>query len=224
MPSKKNSAPNEEVIAAYLREHPDFLVRHHDILDQMLPPERELGDGISDFQRFLVDKLKGQIELLRENQQALIAAGRDNESTLSRIHGAALRLCEAHSLEQLAAIISDELPALCEISAAALAVESADLALPATAGRIVPGTLERWLGPADILLQSHTPGHPELFGAKADSIRSIAMLRLEPGEGQPTCVIAFGSEDPEWFTPDQGTDLISFLAGIVSRCLGHLLP
>lgn len=218
------TAPIESEVADYLMRNPDFLVRHSEVLDKLLPPQRELGDGVTDFQRFLVQRLKGQIEQLRENQQHLIAAGRLNEMNLGRIHGAALRLCEARSLEELAAIITHEMPALCEVDAAVLAVESHDLALPHTVARLTHGTLELWLGPADTLLQAHAVAQPELFGGKASTIRSLAILRIEPGAQHPTSVIAFGCHDPEWFTPDQATDLISFLAGVVSRRLAQLLP
>ena len=218
--------PAEGDVASFLMDNPDFLVRHSEVLDKLLPPQRELGDGVTDFQRFLVDRLKGQVERLRETQQHLIAAGRMNEMNIGRIHGAALRLCEARSLEELAGIIRNEIPSLCEVDAAVLAVESHDmeLALPQAIARLEPGTIERLLGPADTLLQAHAAAQPALFNESVGTIRSLAILRIEPGEQHPVCVIAFGCHDPEWFTPDQATDLISFLAGIVSRRLAQLLP
>jgi uncharacterized protein YigA (DUF484 family) len=83
--------------------------------------------------------------------------------------------------------------------------------------------IDFWLGPADAMLRANTTGIPELFGTEAASIRSYAMMRLEPGNG--ACgVVAFGSKDPEWFTPDQATDLVGFLAGVMARQLGRLLP
>ena len=215
---------SETEVADYLMQNPDFLVRHSRVLDQLLPPGRELGDGVSDFQRFLVQRLKGQIEQLREDQQALIAVGHENDMNIGRILGAALRLSEARSLEELAAIIRLEIPSLCGVDRAVLAIESADLALPQAVSRLAPGMLDHRLGPADTLLQSYAAPHGELFGQDAAAMRSLAMLRVEPGPGQPQGVIAFGSHDPEWFTPDQATDFIAFLAGIVSRRLSQLLP
>jgi uncharacterized protein YigA (DUF484 family) len=214
----------ESNVANYLLDHPDFLLRRSEVLDQLLPPQRELGDSVTDFQRFLVARLKGQIETLKERQQNFIVASRLNEMNLARIHGAALRLCEARSLEELAAIVHTELPELCQVDTAALAIESDDLALPHTVSRLKPGYLERWLGPADVLLQAHADPLPDLFGAQALHIRSLGVLRMEPGAQHPTVCLAFGSRDPEWFSPDQATDLISFLAGIVSRRLAQLLP
>lgn len=223
-----NTAPettlNEAEIAEYLMQHPDFLARHGHVLDHLLPPGRELGDGVSDFQRFLVQRLKGQVERLREDHQALIAVGHENDMNIGRILGAALRLTEARSLEELAAIIRNEIPALCGVDRAVLALESDDLALPQTMARLLPGTLDRWLGPADTLLQSYAAPQGELFGQDAPAMRSLALLRVEPGYSHPHGVIAFGSHDPEWFSPDQATDFVAFLAGIVSRRLSQLLP
>ncbi len=226
MPTAKRASPSlsDHDVADYLLAHPDFLLRRSDVLDQLLPPQRELGDAVTDFQRFLVARLKGQIEALKERQQDFIVASRLNEMNLARIHGAALRLSEARSLEELAAIIHDELPVLCQVDAAALAIESDDLALPQSVSRLQPGHLERWLGPADILLKANAQPWPELFTKNANTIRSLGILRIEPGSQHPVACLAFGSHDPEWFTPDQATDLISFLAGIVSRRLAQLLP
>lgn len=214
----------EADVTDYLMRHPDFLARHSKVLDHLLPPERDLGDSVTDFQRFLVQRLKGQIERLREDQQALIAVGHENDVNIGRILGAALRLTEARSLEELAAIIRNEIPQLCGVDRAALALESEDLALPQAASRLAPGSLDHWLGPADTLLQSYAAPQPDLFAQDAPAMRSLAMLRVEAGPGQPQGVIAFGSHDPEWFSPDQATDFISFLAGIVSRRLAQLLP
>lgn len=214
---------DERDVADYLMHHPDFLARHNTVLETLLPPERELGDGVSDFQRFLVQRLKGQVERLREDHQALLAVGRENDVNIGRILGAALRLTEARSLEELAAIIRDEIPLLCGVDRAKLAIESADLALPEAVARLTPGLLDHWMGPADTLLQSYAAPHLELFAQDAPAMRSLAMLRIDAPTG-PAGVIAFGSHDPEWFTPDQATDFIAFLAGIVSRRLAQLLP
>lgn len=223
-PSATGAALTEAEVAAYLQRNPDFLARHAYVLDGLLPPGRELGDGVSDFQRFLVQRLKGQVERLREDQQALVAVGHENDMNIGRILGAALRLSEARSLEELAAIIRHEIPDLCGVDRAVLAIESDDLALPQAIARLEPGMLDHWLGPADTLLQSYAAPQGALFGQDAAAMRSLALLRVEPGQHQPLGVIAFGSHDPEWFTPDQATDFISFLSGIVSRRLAHLLP
>lgn len=210
------SSVTENQVASYIEEHPEVL--------EQLGLRRDLGAGVSDMQPVLLRKLRGQVDRLRETQQGLIETGRENEVTLSRIHGAALRLCEANSLEMLAGIIADELPLLCGVDVAALAIETRDLALPQLVARLHPGILDHWIGPADTMLQSHSRGKDEVFPRASAPVASIALLRLEAGGNHPPAIIAFGSYDPEWFTPEQSTDLVAFLAGIAARRLAQLMP
>lgn len=217
MPTKKTPAshtPSEADVAAYLVKNPDFLVRHTDVLDQLLPPERTLDSGVSDFQRYFVDRLKGQLESLKERQETLLANGYANDVNLSRIHASVLRIMDAESLEALGAIIRDDVAALCELDAATLAMEGSTI----ESIRPLPkGQVERWLGPADTSLCASCIAEPLLFGLQAAHIHSFALLRLDLPEGLPPVVIAFGHKDPEWFTPDQSTDLISFMVGALAR-------
>lgn len=226
MAVKKKSEPahktDEAEVIAYLTSHPDFLLHHPGLIEHLLPPERELGDSISDFQRFFVQRLKGQIEDMRETQQALIAAGRANDMNLGRIHGAALRLTEAATLDELGRIIRNEIPHLCAVERAVLGLEGDTL--PDSIAALPAGIIENWMGPADTMLRSYTIGFPELFGIDSAAMRSLAIIRIEMPHHPVNAVVAFGSHDPEWFTPDQATDLISFLGGIIARRLSALLP
>lgn len=218
---KSTKAPDEKTVLSFLSGNPDFLLRHQEIFAHLVTPARQLGDGVSDFQRFMVDRLKSQVQELRDTQQALIAAGHANDMSLNRIHGAALRLVEADNLETLGAIITDELPALCGVDSAVIGLERESGT--DTIVTLDPGQVEGWLGPADTMLRAHTTGMPELFGDTGGTLRSIALMRLEP-DADTLGVLAFGSRDPEWFTPDQGTDLVSFLTGLITRQIRKLTP
>lgn len=217
--TKAKAALNEESVADFLVENPDFLVRHTEVIERLLPPDRPLDEGVSDFQRYLVQRLKGQLENLRESRDELLQNGRINEINLGRIHGAVLRFVEAGSVAELGAIIRNEIPALCDVTAAVLGVEG--LPMPNTAA-LADGQIESWLGPADTYLCSHAQPMPALFGGMSATIKSMAIMRLDLPKGFPDVVIAFGHADPEWFTPDQATDLIAFLAGVLSRRLAQV--
>lgn len=45
----------------------------------------------------------------------------------------------------------------------------------------------------------------------------MAMVRLAIWEPARIGVLAFGSDDPEGFTPDMGSELVAFLARVVER-------
>ena len=53
-------------VAEYLLRHPQFLVRHPDLLDYQIPPARNKGEGIIDLQQFMVERLRRDIAKLRE--------------------------------------------------------------------------------------------------------------------------------------------------------------
>jgi uncharacterized protein YigA (DUF484 family) len=48
-------------------------------------------------------------------------------------------------------------------------------------------------------------------------VRSVALARIGPWSPQRVGVIAFGSPDPEGFTPQMGSDLVGFLARVAER-------
>jgi uncharacterized protein YigA (DUF484 family) len=62
-----------------------------------------------------------------------------------------------------------------------------------------------------------------IFGDKAGYIRSEACLQLNLGEGRLPGMLIFGAEDPHQFTPQQGTDLLTFFAGVFERVMRRWL-
>ena len=62
-----------------------------------------------------------------------------------------------------------------------------------------------------------------VYGDKADYIRSEACLKLDLGAGRMPGMLVMGSEDPHLFTPQQGTDLLTFFAGVFERSMRRWL-
>jgi hypothetical protein len=60
-------------------------------------------------------------------------------------------------------------------------------------------------------------GRLGLFSDKLDQVQSMAIVRLALWEPSRQGLLAFGSADPLGFTPDMGTELVSFLARVVER-------
>ena len=63
----------------------------------------------------------------------------------------------------------------------------------------------------------------KVYQDKADYIRSEACLKLDFGEGRMPGMLVMGSEDPHQFTPQQGTDLLTFFAGVFERAMRRWL-
>ena len=74
-----------------------------------------------------------------------------------------------------------------------------------------------------VTLRQLQDGMTTVHGAQAGWIRSEACLRLDFGPGRLPGMLALGAEDPHQFTPQQGTDLLSFFAGVFERSMRHWL-
>jgi uncharacterized protein YigA (DUF484 family) len=76
------------------------------------------------------------------------------------------------------------------------------------------------IGPGrTIALRSDIEGDPAIFGAAAGLVRSEALIRLTISRGTPPALLALGSRDAEQFHSGQGTELMSFMAQALEKCV-----
>ena len=109
----------------YLRDHPDFLDRHPDALWLLRPPSRREGDGVLDFQQFMLERLRRDLLGLRDEQASLVATSRGNLASQARVHRAALAMLRAHSFEQLLQIVTTDTAVLIDVDVVTIGIESA---------------------------------------------------------------------------------------------------
>jgi hypothetical protein len=228
--SPDKTAPRElepADVAAYLRRHPDFLANRPDLVTVLSAPVRELGDGVVDMQRFMVERLRSDVARLKLVQRKLISTSRNNLTSQSRVHASVLALLGATSFEHLISVVTDELTMLLDIDAVGLCVEANPMAaarLPSnTAGVLMleQGSVEDLLGPThDVLLRSDVVGDPALFGTQASAlVRSDALVRLRVSRHAPAGLLALGARRPGVFHPGQGTELLVFLGQVIEHLI-----
>jgi hypothetical protein len=214
-------------VAEYLRQHPQFLVRHSHLLDIQVVPGRR-GERVVDLQQYMVDRLRRDVARLKADQDDLLANSRDNLSTQDRIHRAVLSLLGAETLDHFVEIVGTDLAVLLDVDAVSLCIETVDgeaAKLRADGIQMLaPGSVDRVLG-ADraALLRDDTIGDAEIFGASAGLVRSDALIRLDFRDRAPPGLIAFGTRHPGYFDSGQGTELLHFLARIIEHCVREWL-
>ena len=208
---------NEETVAAWLKENPDFFTAHPDAL-----PPLEQGKGVVDFQQRMLERLKNDKSKAQRLQKELIDNVRANMSNQSRIQTAVLTMLEADSFEEFIETVTQDLPVLLDVDTVNLIIETPSKEIPFINQSGIrfakSGTVTKWLSTGDALLQDNISGHEELFGPGAGLVKSHALVRLEISQDTPAGIIAFGSRDPEMFQPNQAVDQIGFLAQVVERC------
>ena len=219
-----NPTVNDETVTAYLRAHPDFLARHSEMLTELEAPSRWSGDGVVDMQRFMTDKLRGEIEHLRTVSNELIVTSRTNLSVQGRTHQAVLTILAARDVTEMARTVKDSLPLILDLDVVSLCMEPSAQALPELAiseiRDLSEGTVDHYLGDDhDIMLTHDASDDGTLFGEGAGLVRSAAIARLNGGSVLPSGILALGSRSHGTFHPGQGTELLTFLARVVEQRL-----
>ncbi len=220
--------PTAKQVAAYLRDHPDFLRQYPDLLAIIEAPAREFSDAdpdggeVVDLQHAMVGRLRAELVHSAKEHNELIDAGRNNQRSQARIHATVLRLLSARSLDHLLELMATDLVGLLDIDAVALCLETGSVA-PATSHgiRILPdGTITKVLdGERRVTLRDNVSGERRIFGEAAGLVRSEALLRLVVREDALPALLAMGSRDPRRFHPGQGTELLAFLAQVMEHCI-----
>ncbi len=221
-PAPARGGLSEARVAGYLRRHPDFFTRHADVLGTMTPPARWQGDRVVDMQRFVLERLRDEVESLRACAQEIIETSRSNLSSQTRSHAAVLALLAAGDFEHMVRVVNDDLPLLLDVDVVAIGFETDPTAGMVTADvrRFAGGTVDRLLGGADqdVALVRDMADDGTVFAAAAGLVRSAALARLRPNPTTPVGLLALGSRKRA-FDPGQGTELIRFMARMLECCV-----
>lgn len=223
MPQNNIQNLDADDVTQWLKSHPDFLQKNPEAIHYLIPPKQQNGKGIADFQTYMIERLKADKTEAIETAKEIVETARHNMNNQTRIHRAVLRLLEAESFEEFIESITADLTTLLDVDITSLVIESDGQKIPHVTLpgiRIVPaGTLDKWMTGKNILHQSDISGIETVYGAGANLVRSQVLVRVDVSQKTPPAILAFGSRDPMMFQSGQGTEQVSFLAGVVERCI-----
>lgn len=206
-------------VEAYLLAHPGFLADRPDLMARLMPA-RALGDGVVDFQSHALRRLRQDLDEMKTGAEQIIYNARSNLSTQARTHDAVLALLAADSFDVFVRTITDDLPMLLEVDLVVLCIERGlPWALASHVQELPPGTVTRLLGTGISRLRAETEAEPMVYGSGTGLVVSDALIRVPVGEGLPPALLALGSRREGTFHAGQATELLSFLASVIARCL-----
>lgn len=228
----KKSGPTEKEVMDYLRAHPKLLLDNPKLLAEIAPDRRFDSETVVDMQRFVVQRLRRQVDELKATSAHVVTTTRSNMSILEKTHDCALAVLKAENFYVLDRVLTEEIPMLLGVDAAAIGIEAnpdethmlpegADAALRI----LVPGTVDLLIGEdAPTRLRTKADGGTALYGAAEGLVTSDALVRLAPTRTMPVAVFAVGSRDEGYFSEDQGTELLGFLAEVVRYSVARWWP
>ncbi len=213
---------SENDVIKWLQKNPDFLVKRPDVCDVLTPPTEKRERNISDFQSFMIKRLKEDKEGIIEEAREMVETSRLNMNNLSRIHKAVLMMLEAHSFEDFIHVMTMDFAALMDVDIVTITVESEGDTIPHIHMNgvhvVTPGTIDLFMKDKAVILEDHIAGHDEIYGGGSGLVKSQALVKLNIAHDVPQALLAFGSRNPEMFQSGQGTEMIFFLGQVVERC------
>ncbi|WP_460274118.1 DUF484 family protein [Celeribacter sp. ULVN23_4] len=215
---------------------PDMVLEDLDVMRALIAAnERTSGSNVVDLRGLAMERLEERLERLEDTHRGVIAAAYENLAGTNQIHRAVLQLMEPTQFTDFLNALSSDVAQTLRLDSVKLLLETkSESEEPALKklGKVLltaePGfvqsyvTLGRNIPLRQITLRQVSPDTNVLYG-DTGFIHSEALMTLDFGPGRLPGLLIFGSEDPHMFRPTQGTDLLTFFAGVFERLMRRYL-
>ncbi|MDD9921611.1 MAG: DUF484 family protein [Boseongicola sp.] len=230
-----DAAELAEDLRTRILKEPDVILSDPDVMRALIAAnERAMGGNIVDLRGVAMERLEDRLNRLEDTHKSVIAAAYENLAGTNQIHRAILAFLEPLDFESFLRCLSHDVADILRVGRAKLVLESHDTTMdPSLAGVsdvlsiAAPGFCEDYVGRGraarQVTLRSINPGEGTIYGNAQEWVQSEACILLDFGENRLPGMLAFGSDDPQQFSPNQGTDLLSFFGGVFERAMRRWL-
>jgi hypothetical protein len=216
--SNKRADMTPDVVANYLKQHPEFFEEYADFLAEIYIPHPHGGRAISINERQML-ALRDKARKLESKLRELIEFGEENDSISEKLHRLTLALVVAGGIEAVVAALQLHL--------------QEDFAVPHLALRLWPegvaANLPEFLPVGadareftESLAAPYCSARPMVdtgswFGEESARLRSFAYVPLRGERALGMLVLA--SEDPQRFYPEMGTLYLKRLGEVAAAAV-----
>jgi len=212
---------NDQDVAQYLRNEPDFFGRNPALLTEIVLPSQHGGVAVSLVERQQVAQ-RDKIRVLESKMAELLQFGEENDAISERVHRLCLGLLAARNFDALVATVSHNLGEDFQVPHVALRLWARPVEEDASSAEefnAVDAEFRAWV---DGLLAPYCGHRPGLdtgawFGETHAPLKSFAMVALR-GE-QTFGLLVMASEDEQRFYPEMGTLYLKRIGELVSVAL-----
>ncbi len=216
---------------------PDAVLEDKDLMQALVAAnEQARGDNVIDLRGIAMQRLEARLDRLEDTHRSVIAAAYENLAGTNQVHRAILSLLEPMKFEDFLNTLGHDVAEILRVDRITLVLETTalreDPAINKMQGVLSvaePGFVDTYMnfgrtGPArDVVLRETDPNNTQIFADHAAQLKSEACLKLDLGKGRLPGMIVMGARDPKHFTPQLGTDLLAFFAGVFERSMRHWL-
>ena len=203
------------VVRDFLKADPDYIRNDPELLEAL--GLRIDAANVVDFGPAALTRVAAAHKREAGARKQLEATARANFAAQAQTHAAVVDILEARNHADLARRV-DELSTLrFGLVGATIAIEAGAERAPAGWHELIEGQVDLIMGPSRLALMGFHAPALGLFGQDADTVRSMALVRMAMWDPARQGILAFGSPEPKGFTADMGAELVAFLARVVER-------
>jgi uncharacterized protein YigA (DUF484 family) len=232
-----STAKIDDTLREKIISEPDVILDDQDLMQALIAAnERAMGGNIVDLRGIAMERLEHRLDRLEDTHRSVIAAAYENLAGTNQVHRAILRMLDPTEFEAFLKDLNGPVADILRVDCIKLVLETAqgdDEPAVKRLGDVLsvaePGFIDGYLsqhrsGPnRQVSLRQMQEGTAEVYGDKAEFIRSEACLKLDFGSGRLPGLLVMGAEDPHQFSAQQGTDLLAFFAGVFERSMRRWL-
>ena len=216
---------------------PDALLDDQDVMHALIAAnEKTMGGNIVDLRGIAMERLETRLDRLEDTHRSVIAAAYENLAGTNQVHRAILRMLDPTDFEVFLKDLGGDVAEILRVDSIVLVLETAQSDGDDVVQRLgdvlrvtQPGFVDDYLTHGrggqvrQVTLRQVQAAQSEVYGSASDWIRSEACLKLDFGPGRLPGLLVMGAEDPHQFSPQQGTDLLAFFAGVFERSMRRWL-
>ena len=202
-------------VRAFLQAHPDLLTGDRELLEQLHLIAAQ-PNKVVDFGRAALARLEEKAKRETGARRAVEQLARSNFTAQAQTHAVVIDLLESRNHSDLARRLDDGARTRFGLVKAVIAMDGPDN-VPFGWRKLDDGGVDYLLGEDGLSGLGQDFVSEALFGDAAAKIGSAAVVRMALWSPARHAVVAFGSPDPDGFSPEMGAELVAFLARVVER-------
>lgn len=219
-PQEKSLADELQLISL-LKQQPDFLMKHPELLNDLVIPHA--GNGVASLVERQVEMLRDKLSKTEKRMNGLMDIARDNERLAQSRHRVAINLLGARDLDDVISIVLDELSNELKAENAVIKLFTKNQTLLKQREDVFIN--EQGIEAFSTMMQHKNPvcGRSTdeqkqfLFAEHAVDVKSAAIIPLVAGANLG--LLGLGSNDPQRFHSTMGVEFLRQMGELISASL-----
>ena len=228
----------DSTIRDKIMSDPQAVLADADVMRALLDANAQaLGDNVVDLRGIAMHRLESRLDRLENTHRNVISAAYDNLAGTHQVHRAILAMLEPGDFDAFLDRLDRDVRQILHVDSIKIVFEAqatdiqAEQSLEQTNSVIViqdKSFSELYIsqgagGPRNMATRPLPKSSVQVYGDSARVLQSEACIKLDLGSKHLPAMLCLASQDPEKFSPQQGTDLLTFFGGVVERLISHWL-